>query len=966
MATQTEKTINIFYCYARQDTKFCNELDLHLSVLKRSRMIKTWSDRDISAGSDWEKEIAYRLNDADIILLLISPDFMMSDIAFGVEMRRAMERSKRGEATAIPILLRPTADWDLAPFGQLQALPTGARPVTVWENRDAAFAEIAQGIRIVVNNLQKSLEAQVQWVDEGNKLMQYGQYQEALTAYEQAFKLEPDNIMAYIGRGNALRSLGRVTEALMIYEEAIRLAPTNVAVQIGRGNALRDLGRFTEALTAYRRALGLEPDNATIHTGIGYTLSNLYRYEEALTAYEQALRLSPDAKLYIDKGNILRTLERYEEALVAYEQALRLSPQDAEAYLYRGDILLYLHQYQESLVSYHEALRLDPRNIPAYLGSGSLHLELRQYEEALAAYDAAIVLDPNNASSYLAKARVLRNLGQTETALLAYEQARKLGLNVEHDQFLHEANIKTAEVQPLDTRIEFAQHFLTNAGFEFHQLPGEVGFLAIAKTSLWRRSFPRGMYVRVFFDSSLDQRTVSSIYQAAKIHSDHSLVIINQQPELSAWGEINILRGEQGQRHFVCLPIEESLIQESIALHNELLTLQNYIYVRLGRGFDPYDVRDPVSGAVSFFGRQGLTEELLDALRRRKKIGLFGIQKMGKSSLLYELKKRAEFPVAYVYLDTNDSQDRIYNRIIDDWVVNSRVKYPDFKWAKSVSATTAISRSDFDMATKSLLEYLGTMAETSPLLGICLDEIEHIVPSEGDEKALQLYINLMDSLRGLQQETNSIALLVAGVHPSIARSNYFWGSQKNPMHQVIVEHFLPPLDKDDCSNMIRSLGQQINLRYEDSALDYILEMSGSHPFLARQICSIAYKSRKDMRAISVEVVENVVQEFIRKPTTASYFDERGLWKELSLSDLWGEEVGNANHLLLIKLASSHQDLPENELYTGSDKKAMLAAFYALRERSIIFSPDNSGYYRITFGLFRDWIRFHQLGIDERG
>src|SRR5205807_7715441 len=100
-----------------------------------------------------------------------------------------------------------------------------------------------------------------------------------------------------------------------------------------------------------------------------------------------------------------------------------------------------------------------------------------------------------------------------------------------------------------------------------------------------------------------------------------------------------------------------------------------------------YDVRDPVSGAVSFFRRQRLTEELLDALQSGQRMGLFGIQKMGKSSVLRELQKRATFPVAYVYLATGDDLARIYSRIIDDWVRNGRVKYPDFNWTHPQSDT---------------------------------------------------------------------------------------------------------------------------------------------------------------------------------------------------------------------------------------------------------------------------------------
>src|SRR5207237_9183252 len=111
---------------------------------------------------------------------------------------------------------------------------------------------------------------------------------------------------------------------------------------------------------------------------------------------------------------------------------------------------------------------------------------------------------------------------------------------------------------------------------------------------------------------------------------------------------------------------------KGIGLKDEPLTLKSYIDKHLGKGFDPYDIRDPVSGAVSFFGRQRLTEELLDALQSGQRMGLFGIHKMGKSSVLRELQKRAEFPVAYAYLETGDDLARIYSRVIDDWLRSGR------------------------------------------------------------------------------------------------------------------------------------------------------------------------------------------------------------------------------------------------------------------------------------------------------
>jgi hypothetical protein len=119
--------VNIFCSYAREDEPLLKKLKAHLYPLQRSGLIDVWYDRDISAGSDWEKQIKERLNTAHIILLLVSPDFMASDYCYGIEMQRALERHEQGEAQVIPIIVRPVYWQDV--LGKLQALPRNAIPV---------------------------------------------------------------------------------------------------------------------------------------------------------------------------------------------------------------------------------------------------------------------------------------------------------------------------------------------------------------------------------------------------------------------------------------------------------------------------------------------------------------------------------------------------------------------------------------------------------------------------------------------------------------------------------------------------------------------------------------------------------------------------------------------------------------------------------------------------------------------
>ncbi len=152
MSVKPAKAIEIFYSYSHKDEELRDELEKHLSILKRQGVITGWHDRRIGAGREWEGEIDTHLNTAHVILLLISADFLASDYCYDVEVKRAMERHEAEEARVIPVILRPVYWWG-APLGKLQALPTDAKPVTSWSNRDEALFDIVQGIRAAVEEL---------------------------------------------------------------------------------------------------------------------------------------------------------------------------------------------------------------------------------------------------------------------------------------------------------------------------------------------------------------------------------------------------------------------------------------------------------------------------------------------------------------------------------------------------------------------------------------------------------------------------------------------------------------------------------------------------------------------------------------------------------------------------------------------------------------------------------------------
>jgi tetratricopeptide (TPR) repeat protein len=145
-------TLRLFYSYAHEDEKLRDELEKHLVMLHREGTISEWHDRAIVPGQEWDQQIDEHLDSADIILLLVSPDFLASDYCYDTEVKRAMERHDAGEARVIPVILRK-CEWTRTPFAKLQALPKNARPIKGRRDRDAAFNDVAQGIRRAAEQL---------------------------------------------------------------------------------------------------------------------------------------------------------------------------------------------------------------------------------------------------------------------------------------------------------------------------------------------------------------------------------------------------------------------------------------------------------------------------------------------------------------------------------------------------------------------------------------------------------------------------------------------------------------------------------------------------------------------------------------------------------------------------------------------------------------------------------------------
>ncbi|HVF66556.1 MAG TPA: toll/interleukin-1 receptor domain-containing protein [Pyrinomonadaceae bacterium] len=148
------RAARVFVSYSHKDERQLNELRTHLSPLERLKLIETWYDRRIVAGEDFGQKINENIESADIILLLVSADFIASKYCYEIEMRRALERQAKGETRVVPVIIRDV-NWKVIPeLSKLTAVPKDGRPVRNWPNKDTAWKDVSERVRAMLEAMR--------------------------------------------------------------------------------------------------------------------------------------------------------------------------------------------------------------------------------------------------------------------------------------------------------------------------------------------------------------------------------------------------------------------------------------------------------------------------------------------------------------------------------------------------------------------------------------------------------------------------------------------------------------------------------------------------------------------------------------------------------------------------------------------------------------------------------------------
>ena len=447
MDLASQGPLQVFISYAHEDDELREEFVKHLRQLKRDGLIQDWHDREITAGSEWAGQIDEHLNAADIVVLLVSPDFVASEYCYDIEMKRALERHAAGEARVVPVILRPS-DWQTAPFAKLNALPKDAKPVVDWPTQDPkrhdhGFLNVAAGLRRVArelremhgerrDNLDKDSSHMKEPIEQNPRHPDLSEAHDLLAQAGRAIRVEEAERRAGVP-APAPPVVRPVVRMFGLWQLAVAVGLIALAIAAGwylwarqqrrarerqyvaQGDASLNVGRYEQAREPYQQALGLNPGNRA--ASVGLELVDLAKLKPDLVAFDQRLKqllqeAPQDPYLKVLEGDYLVGRDQPDEAMNRYQEAAKLDRNLAEAYFSMGVLYDQRHDIAHALTMYKRAVDLAPSSPQYACNLADQYFKHGEYTEAIRVYGGI----PQFPLAALEGAKIYRLLGNLNAA----------------------------------------------------------------------------------------------------------------------------------------------------------------------------------------------------------------------------------------------------------------------------------------------------------------------------------------------------------------------------------------------------------------------------------------------------------------------------------------------------------------------------------------------------------------------
>ena len=567
-------------------------------------------------------------------------------------------------------------------------------------------------------------------------------------------------------------------------------------------------GDDDQAIDLYTRYLKQHPTHAVAHNNRGFSYRRKRDVDAALKDYQRAIELDGRAPFYTNLAVLLDQMKRRPEAIQQLEIALKKDPASASAHFFLANYI-EADDPERALSHRDQAVRFAPHDedLAIYLCElADLQEKLGRYAPAIRSLREMIALDPTNAQVASRKGRIatlrqrLDEEQRTRSTRERLQEQGELPVSVMAVEWLKAAGLKVVESTAIWLLASNERQPPTLLPVSLASEPLLTGALLRelidSLPTAWRR------YGEVLIVTGTDTLTTEAHHQLAALQDEYKVALVT------------------------ALDIRDALLKSDIVCHQLLDQARKHT----GRKADPFAHQGVVSERTEFFGRTDDLRTLADRLGQGQQVGLFGIHKIGKSSLLAHLGRRLhvghpEITVVQVELNAAlRSAEDVYNLIIRQ--MPSADDLP----------TTNLTAETFR---QTLTAFHRRRQQERPghRLLLILDEYAYLIPDHTGQGRVQDFISVLGLLKALHQE-GWLLVLPCGRTAALNRQAV-WGRDENPFINLLHPHFLGPMLREENDALMQSLGRRAErpLDFTPEALAAVYAETGGHPAFSRLLGS---------------------------------------------------------------------------------------------------------------------------------
>lgn len=587
------------------------------------------------------------------------------------------------------------------------------------------------------------------------------------------------------------------------------------------------------------------------------------KYDEAAALYEKGLHSSATVQLILSYAAMEKNRNRRTAAMRVYELGLRLFPKSAKLWEDAGTLAASLGDFSKALRLLENSLSII-RGTSRYGGEKGVLI-------ALARTHFQIDTINSLSDSVTRYEEAMRVFGRGHTRL---PESDLLKMNI-------------AKIRTQHHRGNLTVQFLRSAAFDIvrarllAQTTEGAEFIVSIDDPEFRESYglARHLIVRCMFKSQIDPSDLNSLDESVAAWARSglgdeqvALLILASLP-----ADLQRLLSTRIEDRRKLMPAIVPIQQADIETSTEPLaavraSLDRWLYRR-----DLFAGNSPVEGR-RFFGRDKPLAEIRYAITTNLPSGIFGLRKVGKTSLLKEAQRRAaEVGDLVVYMDLltvpGDVSDvRWLYWKLGDGLRQEAAKHPlkNFLWRLGGEFTDFLEipttfpvATAFDSDLTRLLKLLPTLGiSPKPKVVILLDEVERLLPTTLGKAGFTGFFDFFSYLRGVSQENKDFVLIITAANPLVSEAPQF-DARDNPVFNFFNEIYLQLLEPSECSLMMRQLGRGMGIIFHKDAIDYVYAMTGGHPFFARQLCSfVAEHHPARPLMVDARIIEHLVDRYL--------------------------------------------------------------------------------------------------------